>query len=109
MTASPRPSPHHERGPNVHADLGTSGDNVRRVKVDEFIRSHATGTAKTELHTVSVERGLSFEASQDLWKELVGKDEGYYLSNQVSGQPHCQTASLAHSVRLVASKVCPSK
>ncbi|CAN8016820.1 unnamed protein product [Ixodes persulcatus] len=64
-------------------DLGTSGDNVRRVKVDEFIRSHATGTAKTELHTVSVERGLSFEASQDLWKELVGKDEGYYLSNQV--------------------------
>ncbi|KAG0431992.1 hypothetical protein HPB47_021306 [Ixodes persulcatus] len=68
---------------NLDKDLGTSGDNVRRVKVDEFIRSHATGTAKTELHTVSVERGLSFEASQDLWKELVGKDEGYYLSNQV--------------------------
>lgn len=64
-------------------DLGTAGDNVRRVKVDEFIRSHATGSAKTELHTVSVERGLSFEASQDIWKELTGKEEGYYLSNQV--------------------------
>lgn len=64
-------------------DLGTAGDNVRRVKVDEFIRSHATGTAKTELHTVGVERGLSFEAAQELWKELAGKDEGYYLSNQV--------------------------
>ncbi|CAN7986972.1 unnamed protein product [Ixodes hexagonus] len=64
-------------------DLGTSGDNVRRVKVDEFTRSHAAGTAKTELHTVSVERGLSFEASQELWKELLGKEEGYYLSNQV--------------------------
>lgn len=64
-------------------DLGTAGDNVKRVKVDEFIRTHATGTAKTELHTVSVERGLSFEASQDIWKELTGKEEGYYLSNQV--------------------------
>ncbi|XP_064461172.1 protein strawberry notch homolog 1-like isoform X2 [Ornithodoros turicata] len=64
-------------------DLGTAGDNVKRVKVDEFVRSHATGTAKTELHTVSVERGLSFDSAQDLWKELVGKDEGFYLSNQV--------------------------
>ncbi|EEC05921.1 conserved hypothetical protein, partial [Ixodes scapularis] len=43
-------------------DLGTSGDNVRREEGRTFVRSHATGTAKTELHTVGVERGLAFDA-----------------------------------------------
>ncbi|CAN8015470.1 unnamed protein product, partial [Ixodes persulcatus] len=63
-------------------DLGTSGDNVRREEARTFVRSHATGTAKTELHTVGVERGLAFDASQKLWKELLGTDEGYYLSHK---------------------------
>ncbi|KAK8767521.1 hypothetical protein V5799_005700 [Amblyomma americanum] len=80
-------------------DLGTAGDNVRRVKVDEFIRNHATGTAKTELHTVGVERGLSFEASQDIWKELTGKEEGYYLSNQVRNGKKTAVLAVADQAR----------
>lgn len=48
------------------SDLGTSGENVTRVKMIRFIRKHATGVAPTELHTVSVERGM-------IWQEAIDK------------------------------------
>jgi hypothetical protein len=65
-------------------DLGTAGENVRRIRVCSFLRTHATGKATTELHTVTVERGMSWDDAIDKWSELTGKDEGFYLSHQVS-------------------------
>ena len=41
-------------------DLGSSGDGCRKSKTTTWISAHPTGTAKTELHTVIVERGMSW-------------------------------------------------
>ena len=56
------------------------------VRTHTFLRKHATGKAKIELHVLSVERGLSWEGAQEKWAELTGIDEGFYLANQVSFQ-----------------------
>ncbi|SPP89820.1 blast:Protein strawberry notch homolog 1 [Drosophila guanche] len=42
-------------------DLDAHGASVTSLKLMRFTREHATGTAATELHTVKVERGMSFE------------------------------------------------
>lgn len=77
-------------------DLGTSGENVRRVKLYRFIRKHATGTAPTELHVVHVERGMSWTEAMDRWSELTGSKEGFYLSHQIRNGK--QTAILTVAV-----------
>ncbi|XP_063979125.1 protein strawberry notch isoform X2 [Diachasmimorpha longicaudata] len=77
-------------------DLGTSGENVKRVKTFRFMRKHSTGTAPTELHVVHVERGMTWGEATDKWAELVGSKEGFYLSHQVRNGK--QTAILAVAV-----------
>ncbi|XP_065173122.1 protein strawberry notch isoform X2 [Atheta coriaria] len=77
-------------------DLGAGGENVKRVKTVTFLRKHATGTAPTELHTVQVERGMSWEEAHDKWSELPGTKEGFYVSHQVRNDKH--TAILAVAV-----------
>ena len=62
-------------------DVGlTEEDKVELVRTHTFIRKHSTGKAKIELHVLTVERGLSWEASKEKWQELIGDDEGYYVS-----------------------------
>jgi hypothetical protein len=65
------------------ADLGTAGEDVKRVRLYTFLRKHATGVATTELHIVHVERGMSWEEVMERWSELTGSREGFYLSHQV--------------------------
>lgn len=65
------------------ADLGIGGEGCRKTKTKIWIGKHVTGTAKTELHTVLVERGLSWAEIQEKWAELTGDLEGFYLSHQV--------------------------
>ncbi|XP_015606574.1 protein strawberry notch isoform X2 [Cephus cinctus] len=77
-------------------DLGTSGENVRRVRLYRFLRKHATGIAPTELHVVHVERGMSWSEAMDRWSELAGSKEGFYLSHQIRNGK--QTAILAVAV-----------
>lgn len=72
---------------DVFIDLGTAGENVKRVKRYTFLRKHATGSATTELHMVHVERGMSWEDAMDRWSELEGAKEGFYLSHQVRVLP----------------------
>lgn len=74
-------------------DLGTSGENVRRVRLFRFLRKHATGKAPTELHVVHVERGMSWAEATDKCSELIGSKEGFYLSHQIRNGK--QTAILA--------------
>jgi hypothetical protein len=75
--------------------LDVGGEQVRRVKTVSFLRPHATGKATAELHTVHVERGLSFEEAVE--KSLGGghKDEGFYLSHQVRNDKHTAVLALA--------------
>ncbi|XP_034947420.1 protein strawberry notch isoform X2 [Chelonus insularis] len=77
-------------------DLGTSGENVHRVKLYRFMRKHATGTAPTELHVVHVERGMSWSEAMERWSALTGAKEGFYLSHQIRNGK--QTAILAIAV-----------
>ncbi|XP_066601044.1 protein strawberry notch isoform X2 [Prorops nasuta] len=77
-------------------DLGTAGENVKRVKLYRFIRKHATGKAPTELHVVHVERGMSWTQITERWSQLTGTKEGFYLSHQVRNGK--QTAILAVAV-----------
>merc|ERR1719361_2206612 len=66
-------------------DVGlTDEDMVELVKTHTFVRKHATGKAKIELHVLTVERGISWEGAKDKWQELVGNpsEEGFYLSHQ---------------------------
>ncbi|OQR69151.1 Protein strawberry notch-like [Tropilaelaps mercedesae] len=64
-------------------DLGANADNVKLERTEEYVRSSPTGPTTTELHTVSVERGMSWEEAIDKYRELYENDEGFYLSNQV--------------------------
>lgn len=66
----------------IFADLGSAG-NVKRVKYYTFLRKHSTGVAKTQLHIVHVERGLSWTDAMAKYSELSGPKEGFYLSHQV--------------------------
>ncbi|XP_023310793.1 protein strawberry notch isoform X2 [Anoplophora glabripennis] len=77
-------------------DLGAGGEVVNQVRTMTFLRKHATGTAPTELHTVHVERGMSWPEALEKLSELVGENEGFWLSHQVRNAKH--TAILAVAV-----------
>jgi len=66
-------------------DVGmTQEDHVELVKTHTFLRKHATGKAKIELHVLQVERGMSWEQAIEKDKELANTDnEGFWLSHQV--------------------------
>ncbi|CAL4120569.1 unnamed protein product, partial [Meganyctiphanes norvegica] len=64
-------------------DLGLStGDGCKKTRTQTWIITHPTGTAKTELHTVLVDRGVSWTDAHDKWKQLTGDLEGFYLSHK---------------------------
>ncbi|XP_076254602.1 protein strawberry notch isoform X4 [Rhynchophorus ferrugineus] len=77
-------------------DLGAGGEVVKRVKVVTFLRKHATGTAPTELHTVHVERGMSWPEALEKFSYLNGEHEGFWVSHQARNGKH--TAILAIEV-----------
>lgn len=76
--------------------MGAGGEVVKRVRTVMFLRKHATGTAPTELHTVHVERGMSWPEALEKFSDLVGEKEGFWLSHQVRNSKH--TAILAVAV-----------
>jgi len=92
-------------------DVGmTQEDHVELVKTHTFVRKHATGTAKIELHVLQVERGMSWEAALARNSELTGADEGFWLSHQVRNNK--KTAILAlmdESSRKLKSNVAADK
>ena len=66
-------------------DVGNGSDEVRRKKVLSFVTQHPTGTANTDLHTLEVERGVSWEQAKDKWSVLIGAHEGFYVSIDAVG------------------------
>merc|ERR1719225_1203334 len=66
-------------------DVGmTQEDHVELVKTHTFLRKHATGKAKIELHVLQVERGMSWEQALEKEKEMAStENEGFWLSHQV--------------------------
>ena len=75
-------------------DVGmTQEDHVDLVKTHTFLRKHATGKAKIELHVLQVERGMSWDGALEKEKEVGGENEGFWLSHQVRNNK--KTAILA--------------
>jgi len=75
-------------------DVGmTQEDHVELIKTHTFMRKHATGTAKIELHVLHVERGMSWEGAKERHSALTGNDEGFWVSHQVRNNK--KTAILA--------------
>ncbi|XP_020810119.1 protein strawberry notch homolog 1 isoform X2 [Drosophila serrata] len=65
-------------------DLDAHGACVKSVRLMRFIRKHATGTAATELHTVTVERGMSYDTALAKYrKEGRHEHEGFYVLQQL--------------------------
>ncbi|XP_050314405.1 protein strawberry notch isoform X3 [Anthonomus grandis grandis] len=77
-------------------DLGAGGEVVKRVRCVTFMRKHSTGTAPTELHTVHVERGMSWPEALEKFADLIGENEGFWVSHQVRNGKN--TAILAVAV-----------
>lgn len=64
-------------------DLGSGGESVKKLETKIFVGNTDLNKARTELHTVSVERGLSWNQAIDIWKDCKGQDDGFYLSAQM--------------------------
>lgn len=73
-------------------DLGASEEGVRRTRLYTFTTRHPTGTAKIELHTFEVERGMSWADAKAKWSLLIGAHEGFYVSTEARNGKY--TASL---------------
>ncbi|KAJ8043881.1 Protein strawberry notch-like 1 [Holothuria leucospilota] len=61
-------------------DIISEGQIVKKLETNNFIGSFSTGTATTQLHKVSAERGLKWKLAVDLWSSLMSSEEGFYLS-----------------------------
>ncbi|EDV95999.1 GH16004 [Drosophila grimshawi] len=71
-------------------DLDAHGANVTAMKLIRFIRKHATGIAATELHTMQVVRGMSFEQALTKFnKEERQEHEGFYMFKQERNNNNC--------------------
>ncbi|XP_045468793.1 protein strawberry notch homolog 1-like isoform X4 [Harmonia axyridis] len=71
-------------------DLGVSSqDVIKRVRTITFLYKHATGIAPIELHKLIVERGMSWKAAEEKYKEVCTEEyEGFFQSHQVSNGKH---------------------
>ncbi|KAJ8312814.1 hypothetical protein KUTeg_010187 [Tegillarca granosa] len=66
--------------PLLDKDLGSGGESVKKLETKIFVGNTATNTAKTELTTVSVERGMSWNNAMEIWRKHMGVDDGFYIS-----------------------------
>lgn len=80
-------------------DLGAGGEFVKVLGKTVFEQEWGGSVAKTELVTVGVERGLSWEKAMDVWRDHVGSDDGFYISLTVSlHQPNCKCSCKSTSL-----------
>nr|XP_015024579.2 uncharacterized protein LOC6635455 isoform X2 [Drosophila virilis] len=71
-------------------DLDVHGAVVTVTKLITFRRTYVSGTASTELHTVEVERGLSFDAALTEFKKKQRQaHEGFYILQQKRNNNNC--------------------
>ena len=64
-----------------------------------FEQEWGGNVAKTELVTVNVERGLSWERAMDVWRDHLGSDDGFYTGINVSHNLYfCTGINVSHSL-----------
>ncbi|VDM52635.1 unnamed protein product [Angiostrongylus costaricensis] len=65
-------------------DLGTGGDQVRKLETRVFVGTAEKGGFRVEMQKIGVERGLSWEEAFSLYKEHNSDEDGFYVSNSSS-------------------------
>ncbi|XP_031629195.1 protein strawberry notch-like [Contarinia nasturtii] len=71
-------------------DMGNT-NNVKVLSTRTFNRKHATGIAPIELHTIEIDRGITFEEAEEKYAKSNDQNEGFYISKSGSRK----TATLA--------------
>ncbi|XP_063396548.1 protein strawberry notch homolog 1-like [Mytilus trossulus] len=61
-------------------DLGAGEEKVSKKETKTFVGNAALNTAKTELNTVTVERGMSWTQVLNLYRKYSGEQDGFYVS-----------------------------
>ncbi|KAL7732730.1 hypothetical protein ACLKA6_005878 [Drosophila palustris] len=91
-------------------DLDAHGANVTAIKLIRFIRQHATGTAATELHTMQVVRGMSFDLALAKYnKDARRKHEGFYIYKQERNNNNCAILCLDAQSEATEASSDPTK
>ncbi|WKY00151.1 hypothetical protein Q1695_014762 [Nippostrongylus brasiliensis] len=62
-------------------DLGTGGDQVRKLETRVFVGRAEKGGFRVEMQKIGVERGLSWDEAFALYKEHHSDEDGFYVSN----------------------------
>ncbi|VDP33106.1 unnamed protein product [Heligmosomoides polygyrus] len=62
-------------------DLGTGGDQVRRLETRVFVGKADKGGFRVEMQKIGVERGLSWNEAYTLYKEHNSDEDGFYVSS----------------------------
>ena len=75
-------------------NLRSGQDEVKRKKVISFVTRHPTGVASIDLHTIEVERGMSWDQAKEKWSLLVGPQEGFYITVDVRIIVSCKAVLL---------------
>lgn len=65
-------------------DLGGNGTEVKHVESLVYHVRNATDTSKIELHTVLVERGMTWEEAVEILKGATTPEEGFYITNSTN-------------------------
>ncbi|XP_031638010.1 protein strawberry notch-like [Contarinia nasturtii] len=60
-------------------DMGNT-NNVKVLSTRTFNRKHATGIAPIELHTIEIDRGITFEEAEKKYAKSNDQNEGFYIS-----------------------------
>uniref|UniRef100_H3C2A9 Strawberry notch helicase C domain-containing protein n=1 Tax=Tetraodon nigroviridis TaxID=99883 RepID=H3C2A9_TETNG len=60
-------------------DLGSGDEKVKKLDCRKFLTPGYTTSGHVELHTVSVERGMSWEEATHIWADQNGPDDGFYV------------------------------
>ncbi|GMS88138.1 hypothetical protein PENTCL1PPCAC_10313, partial [Pristionchus entomophagus] len=60
-------------------DLGTGGDQVRKLETRVFLGRREKGSFRVEMHKIGVERGVSWDDAHAIWKEHNTGEDGFYV------------------------------
>ncbi|KHJ93704.1 helicase protein [Oesophagostomum dentatum] len=77
-------------------DLGTGGDQVRKLETRVFVGRAEKGGFRVEMQKIGVERGVSWEEAFALFKEHNTDEDGFYVSN--SSNTGRQVAVLVYGI-----------
>ncbi|CAD6187636.1 unnamed protein product [Caenorhabditis auriculariae] len=79
-------------------DLGTGGDQVRKLETRIFLGRVDNGSFRVEMHKIGVERGVSWDDAYALYKEHSTDEDGFYSYNPGVNSTGKKVAALIYGI-----------